>query len=243
LSEQKQIGSLFAALDNLITLHQREYDKMVNIKKALLEKMFPKNGRSVPEIRFAGFTDAWEQRRLGDLYQKRSEKNVNLQFGREDILSVAKMQPHESERIDASSDDYMKTYNVIRLNDIAFEGHTSKEFEYGRFVLNTYGKGIVSHVFDVYEPIVESDSSFIKEYIHYEPIMKQILVRSISSARMMNALRSKEFLQESLRLPALDEQRKIGSLFAALDNLITLHQRQLEKLQNMKKALLEKMFV
>jgi type I restriction enzyme S subunit len=166
-----------------------------------------------------------------------------LQFGREDILSVAKMQPYESGRIDVSSDEYMKTYNVIRLNDIAFEGHTSKEFEYGRFVLNDYGNGIVSHVFDVYEPLAEFDSSFIKEYIHYEPIMKQILVRSTSSARMMNALKSKEFLQESLCVPTFDEQTKIGSFFRHLDNLITLHQRELKKLQNMKKALLEKMFV
>jgi len=231
LNEQKKIGEFFVEIDRLITLHQRECDKLVNVKKAMLEKKFPKDGADKPEIRFAGFTDAWEQRKLEALYRKRSERNINLQFGREDILSVAKMRPYASERIDISSDDYMKTYNVIRLNDIAFEGHTSKEFEYGRFVLNDYGNGIVSHVFDVYEPIVEFDSSFIKEYIHYEPIMKQILVRSTSSARMMNALKLKEFLQESLRLPKLNEQRKIGKFFDSINDLITLHQRAPKKPQ------------
>jgi type I restriction enzyme S subunit len=198
--------------------------------------------KTKPEIRFAGFADAWEQRKLGEIFQKRSEKNIYLQFGREDILSVAKMRPFESERIDTSSDDYMKTYNVIRLNDIAFEGHTSKDFEYGRFVLNDYGNGIVSHVFDVYEPLEEFDSSFMKEYIHYEPIMKRILVRSTSSARMMNSLKSKEFLQELLYIPLLDEQHKIGEIFANLDHLITLHQREYDKTVNIKKAMLEKMF-
>jgi type I restriction enzyme S subunit len=242
VEEQTRIGQLFSNLDHLITLHQREYGKTVNIKRAMLEKMFPKDGADKPEIRFAGFTDAWEQRKLGELYQKRSEKNVNLQFSREDILSVAKMRPYESERIDASTDDYMKTYNVIRLNDIAFEGHTSNEFEYGRFVLNDYGNGIVSHVFDVYAPLQEFDSSFMKEYIHYEPIMKQILVRSTSSARMMNALKSNEFLQERLRLPSLGEQQRIGAFLDTISNLITLHQRELKKLQNIKKSLLEKMF-
>ena len=100
-----------------------------------------------PAIRFEGFTDAWEQRKFGDMYEKISEKN-DMSFGTESIISVANMYFKPDAKV--SDDDYLKTYNVMRLGDIAFEGNKSKNFAHGRFVENTIGNGIVSHVFDVF---------------------------------------------------------------------------------------------
>ncbi|WP_316079701.1 restriction endonuclease subunit S [Lacticaseibacillus paracasei] len=136
----------------------------------------------------------------------------------------------------------METYNIFRLGDIAFEGHKSKNFAYGRFVENTIGDGIVSHVFDVFRPISEYDLNYWKYFIHYEDIMGQKLRMSTTKATMMNNLVSKDFLKQSVLVPNLDEQQKIGTFFKQLDHLITLHQRKLAKLKELKKGYLQKLF-
>ena len=136
----------------------------------------------------------------------------------------------------------METYNIFRLGDIAFEGHKSKNFAYGRFVENTIGDGIVSHVFDVFRPISEYDLNYWKYFIHYEDIMGQKLRMSTTKATMMNNLVSKDFLKQSVLVPNLDEQQKIGTFFKQLDHLITLHQRKLAKLKELKQGYLQKLF-
>ena len=238
--EQKKIGQFFKSLDNLITLHQRKLDKLKNIKKALLEKMFPRNGENIPEVRFKGFSDDWEQRKFSELYAKVTEKN-DLSFGADKIISVANMYFKEDTK--ESSDDYMKTYNVMRLGDIAFEGNRNKNYAHGRFVENTIGDGIVSHVFDVFRPIVDYDLNYWKYYINNEIVMGRTMARCTKSSTMMTNLVANDFLKEAVLVPVLEEQKKIGQYFSKLDNLITLHQRKLDKLKNIKKALLEKMFV
>ena len=240
LEEQKKIGQYFSNLDNLITLHQRKLDKLKNIKKALLEKMFPRNGENIPEVRFKGFSDDWEQRKFSELYAKVTEKN-DLSFGADKIISVANMYFKEDTK--ESSDDYMKTYNVMRLGDIAFEGNRNKNYAHGRFVENTIGDGIVSHVFDVFRPIVDYDLNYWKYYINNEIVMGRTMARCTKSSTMMTNLVANDFLKEAVLVPVLEEQKKIGQYFSNLDNLITLHQRKLDKLKNIKKALLEKMFV
>lgn len=239
-AEQQQIGAFFSELDNLITLHQRKYDSLVNVKKAMLEKMFPKNGETVPEIRFKGFTDAWEQRKFGDLYSKVSEKN-DLSFGTDKIISVANM--YFKEDVKDSSEEYMRTYNIMRLGDIAFEGNKSKNYAHGRFVENTIGDGIVSHVFDVFRPIVDYDLFFWKYLINNEGVMGRIMTRCTKASTMMTNLVANDFLKEEIVVPSIDEQKEIGKYLDSLDHLITLHQRKLEKLKNIKKSCLEKMFV
>ncbi len=240
ISEQQKIGEFFFKLDNLITLHQRKLDKLKNIKKALLEKMFPRNGENIPEVRFKGFSDDWEQRKFSELYAKVTEKN-DLSFGADKIISVANMYFKEDTK--ESSDDYMKTYNVMRLGDIAFEGNRNKNYAHGRFVENTIGDGIVSHVFDVFRPIVDYDLNYWKYYINNEIVMGRTMARCTKSSTMMTNLVANDFLKEAVLVPVLEEQKKIGQYFSNLDNLITLHQRKLDKLKNIKKALLEKMFV
>ena len=238
--EQDWIAKFFKQLDTLITLHQRKYEKLVNIKKSMLDKMFPQNGASVPEIRFKGFTDPWEQRKLKELYFQLTERNADL-LPYQKTLSVATM----SFKTDGNgaADTSLANYKRLRTGDIAFEGHTSKEFRYGRFVLNDVGDGIMSPRFSALRPLHEMPINFWKYYIHYEPIMRKVLVNSTKAGTMMNELVINEFLQESILVPSVAEQQAIGRFFKQLDTLITLHQRKLEKLQNIKKSCLEKMFV
>ena len=198
-----------------------------------------KEKRRVPKLRFPGFTEDWEQRKFGEIYERASQKN-DLTYGIDKIISVANMYF----KIDATvgSEEYLKTYNVFKLGDIAFEGHTNKEYSYGRFVENTIGDGIVSHIFDVFTPRINLDINFWKDLIKYEPIMGPILRRCTKASRMMSNLTSKEFLEEKILCPTLEEQKLIGEFIVRIDKNITLHQRKLEHLNLKKKALLQKLF-
>ena len=168
---------------------------------------------------------AWEQRKFGELYRPTSEKN-DLSFGRDSIISVANM--HFSSEVYVTDDEYLRTYNIMRLGDIAFEGNRSGKFAHGRFVENDIGDGIVSHVFKVFRPIVDYDLSYWKYAIHNEATMKNALTRATKASTMMHELVSSDFLMQATFVPALEEQRQIGMLLASLDNLITLHQRKQE---------------
>ena len=240
LDEQSKIGKYLDDLDNLITLHQRKCEETKSLKKYMLQKMFPENGKCVPEIRFSGFSDDWEQRKFGDLYCKVSEKN-DLSFGSDKIISVANM--YFKEDVKDSSEEYMRTYNVMRLGDIAFEGNKSKNYAHGRFVENTIGDGIVSHVFDVFRPIAEYDLYFWKYLINNEDVMGRIMTRCTKASTMMTNLVTNDFLKEEIMVPSLDEQSKIGKYLDDLDNLITLHQHKCDELQKLKKFMLQNMFV
>ncbi|KAB6872799.1 restriction endonuclease subunit S, partial [Bifidobacterium longum] len=184
-------------------------------------------------------TDPWEQRKLGELYKEVSEKN-DLTYGRDRIISVAHM--YFNPVVYVTEDDYLKTYNVMRLGDIAFEGNRSKNFTHGRLVENTIGDGIVSHVFKVFRPIRPFDLMYWKYSINNEKAMKDVLTRSTKASTMMHELVAKDFLNEEIAVPSLEEQRQIGAFFDRLDSLITLHQRKYDKLCVLKKSMLDKMF-
>ena len=193
-----------------------------------------------PAIRFKGYSDTWEQRKFSELYEKVSRKN-DLTYGKDDIISVANMYFKADSYI--TDESYLLTYNIFELGDIAFEGNKSKNYAHGRFVENTIGNGIVSHVFDVFKPIMKPyDLQFWKYAINNEQLMGGILLRSTKASTMMTNLVANDFLQETFLVPAYPEQQKIGAFFQELDRLITLHQRKYEKLHNIKKSMLEKMF-
>jgi type I restriction enzyme S subunit len=196
--------------------------------------------RNIPRIRFQNHTVAWEQRKLGDLYERFNVKN-DLTYGTDKVISVANMYFKDDVRV--SDLDYLKTYNVFKVGDIAFEGNRSKRFAHGRFVENTIGDGIVSHVFVVFRPLVKMDLWFWKYAINNEDVMGPVLTRATKSSTMMTDLVVSDFLNETIRIPSLSEQNKIGQLFVQLDDLIALHQRKLEKLKQLKQALLQQMFV
>ena len=223
LEEQRKIGVYFESLDTLITLHQRKCEETKKLKKYMLQKLFPQNGQTVPEIRFVGFTDAWEQRKLGELYSILTERNTDLlPYNR--TLSVATM-TYKTDG-NGAADSSLANYKRLRIGDIAFEGHTSKEFRYGRFVLNDAGDGIMSPRFSALRPHTQMPTTFWKYYIHYEPIMRKVLVNSTKAGTMMNELVVDEFLKSSLYVPSKEEQACIGGYFTTLDHLITLHQRK-----------------
>ncbi len=240
IEEQRQIGEYFKIIDHIITLHQRKYEQLKMIKKIMLKKLFPENGVFVPEIRFWGHTETWEQRKFSEQYKKVSEKN-DLSFGSDKIISVANMYFRE----DASNSDesYMKTYNIMRLGDIAFEGNKSKNYAHGRFVENTIGDGLVSHVFDVFRPIAKYDLLFWKYLINNEGIMGRIMSRCTKASTMMTNLVADDFLKESILVPSLEEQHQIGKYLDEIDKFITLHQRKCEQLQKVKRYMLQNMFV
>lgn len=238
--ECAKIGSFFETIDQQITLAQRKYDKLLTFKKSMLEKLFPQNGAKEPEVRFAGFDGEWERRKLRDLYEPVTQKN-DLTYGINDNITVASMQYKTD--IKVTDVDYLRTYNVFLLGDIAFEGHQSKEFRYGRFVENDIGNGIVSHIFTVFRPKCEYDLSYWKYAINNEKLMRPILSCCTKASTMMNDLVAKDFLDSCIRVPTIDEQRKIGAFLKSLDELVSLYGAELEKLKNIKSALLEKMFV
>lgn len=193
-----------------------------------------------PKLRFSGFTDPWEQRKFESLFRKSRIKNIHLKYSESDILSVASMEPSANHR--HSSDEYMKSYNVIYINDIAFEGHTSKEFKFGRFVMNDRQDGIVSHVFDVFRPITKLSPKFIKYFIHDEAIMQKPLLFSTSNARMLNSLNVGELNNQILSIPSIKEQEKIGKIINVTEFLIAANQDKINQLKQLKKLLMQKIF-
>ena len=193
----------------------------------------------VPAIRFAGFTDPWEQRKLGELYEKNDERNT-FGLGAERTLSIATMTFNsEGNGADASS---LPNYKVIRVGDVAFEGHSNKSFAYGRFVVNAVADGIMSPRFSCLRPKNSYPVRFWKYYIHSEQVMREILVRATKSGTMMNELVIDDLFKQSIAVPQEAEQQAIGYFFSHLDTLITLHQRKYDKLVVFKKSMLEKMF-
>ena len=241
IEEQKKIGTLLSLLSKNITLHQCKLKKLNLAKKSLLQKLFPRNGSQIPGVRFKGFTDAWEQRKLGDLYKRVNERNDGT-LGRDKWISVAKMYFQDPDKVQSNNLD-TRTY-VMKKGDIAFEGHPNNEFKFGRFVLNDIGTGIISELFPIYRPITEYDLDFWKYAIQLERVMAPILAKSItSSGNSSNKLDHNHFLNKELLVPNIEEQKKIGTLLSLLSKNITLHQRKLERLQEVKKGLLQKMFV
>jgi type I restriction enzyme S subunit len=212
ITEQRVLGDYLEQLDHLITLHQRKYADLCSPSQVVFSLLF------------ATSTFSWEQRRFFELYERVSRKN-DLTYGRNDIISVANMYFKPDSYI--TDDSYLLTYNIFELGDIAFEGNKSKNYAHGRFVENTIGNGIVSHVFDVFKPIMNPyDLLFWKYAINNERLMGSVLLRSTKASTMMTNLVATDFLQESFLVPTYPEQQKIGAFFQQLDHLITLHQRK-----------------
>lgn len=164
----------------------------------------------------------WEQRELGELYQHNTERNEKL-IGYDKTISVATMSFKDNGN--GASESSLSTYKVLRVGDIAFEGHTNKQFRFGRFVVNDIGTGIMSPRFSTLRPSKEMSVDFWKQYIHSESVMRRVLVNSTKAGTMMNELVVPEFLNQTIMVPSETEQAVIGQYFTNLDNLITLHQR------------------
>ena len=240
IDEQQSISTYFQHLDALIQSTTKKIESLKQVKAASLLAMFPQEGETTPRVRFKGFEGEWEKVQFSELYEPSSIKNKT--FGADKIISVANMYFKPVSYI--SDEEYLKSYNVMNLGDIAFEGNKSKDYAHGRFVENTIGDGIVSHVFIVLKPISKQyDLQFWKYLINYERIMGPILLRSTKHSTMMTDLVVSDFLKESLLVPSYEEQIEIGKILSSLDRQITLHTQRLEKLKQIKAACLDNMFV
>lgn len=242
--EQKAIAQYLRNLDSLIQTTEKKIASLKQVKEASLQAMFPAEGETVPKVRFKGFEGEWELVKFSNLYEKVCEKN-DLSYGADKIISVANMHFLNTglKQTSISDEEYMRSYNIMKLGDIAFEGHKSKNFSYGRFVENTIGDGIVSHVFTVLRPINQYDIFFWKYYINNENTMRNVLRKCTKASTMMNDLVINDFLKETILIPSLKEQQRIGVYFNALDKQITTQTQRLEKLKQIKSACLDAMFV
>ncbi|MEK4508966.1 restriction endonuclease subunit S [Paenibacillus sp. FSL K6-2524] len=235
--EQERITVFFARLDKLITLHQRKYDKLVIIKKSMLEKMFPKDGSNIPEIRFSGFTDVWEQCRLGEYFDERTQRSSEGE-----LISVTMnsgvVKASDLGRYNNSSND-KSNYKRVEVGDIAYN---SMRMWQGASGYSPYS-GILSPAYTVVIPR-EGVYSLFFAYMFKKPEMKhKFTINSQGLTSDTWNLKFPLFSTIEIKAPGYDEQIKIAKFFENLENLITLHRLKLEKLINIKKAMLEKMFV
>jgi len=238
VDEEKKIVEYFMNIDNLITLHQKEYDKLLIIKKAMLEKMFPKEGMDVPEIRFNEFSEPWERRKLGEYFKERSESAPEGELLSVTINSGIK-KTSDLDRQDNSNEDKSK-YKKVCIGDIAYN---SMRMWQGASGYSPY-EGIVSPAYTVLIPNEKVDSKCVSYLFKSTDMIRMFRINS-------QGLTSDTW---NLKYPALSEiviplakdvgeQKKIAAYFSHLDNLIALKQHKIEKLKNIKAGCLEKMFV
>ena len=235
--EQAKIGRYFQCLDNLITLHQRKCEETKKLKKYMLQKMFPQNGKSVPEIRFAGFTEDWEQRKLGNVFKEYSEKNHTELSALTIIQGGGTVKREDSDRNLMYDESNLSNYKMVRKDDFivhlrSFEGGLEKSS------LN----GIISPAYHTFHSDV-ADSRFYYPYFRSHEFIKHKLVPHVYGIRDGRSIDIDGMKTIQIPYTSMDEQRKIGDYLEALDHLITLHQRKCEELKNMKKYMLQKMFV
>ena len=237
-NEQRRIGGFFDRLDSLITLHQRKYDKLCVLKKSMLDKMFPKGGSLYPEIRFAGFTDPWEQRKLGELFEESDERASDRE-----ILSVSVANgiypASESDR-ETNPGASLANYKIVHFGDVVYN---SMRMWQGAVDASRYD-GIVSPAYVVARPNSEVYARFFARLLRQPMLLKQYQQVSQGNSKDTQVLKFDDFASIGISMPASEnEQRRIGGFFDRLDSLITLHQRKLELLRNIKKSMLDKMFV
>lgn len=246
IEEQEKIASYFEKIDNLITLHQRKYDKLIIVKKSMLEKMFPKDGRNVPEIRFSGFTDPWEQRKLSEIADKVNEKNVNFavnetftnsaEYG---VISQRDFFDHDIFNL-----ENINGYYVVGEDDFVYNPRISATALVGPINRNKLGrKGVMSPLYTVFKTH-DIDSTFLEYFFKGNGWHSYMFFNGDTGARFDRfSIKNEVFFDMPIPYPKIEEQKSIGRCLENLDSLIMLHQRRLEKLRNIKSSCMKKMFV
>lgn len=230
-AEQDRIVAVFRNFDNLITLHQRKYDKLVNVKKSMLEKMFPREGKNIPEIRFSGFTETWEQRKVGELFIV-TRGYVLASTQTETVKTDEKPYPvYSSQTKDNGLMGYYKDFLYEDAITWTTDGANAGTVNYraGKFYCTNVCGVLLSNEVNANHMIAEALNNVAKGYVSY-----------VGNPKLMNTVMA----DIEIFIPSQAEEReRLSEFFANLDNLITLHQREVEKLKNIKKSCLEKMFV
>ena len=239
-NEQKKIGDFFRNLDNLITLHQRKNDKLVVIKKSMLEKMFTTNGQTKPELRFSGFTDDWEQRKLGEIiteYKETVDSECTLP-----ILTSSKTEGVilQEEHFGRKQQHDITGYNILPRNYCTYRNR-SDGVDFTFNINKCCDKGIISKFYPVFSG-KNSDVFFLSLVLNNsDEVVREIAYTFTGTGQKV--LSFLDLQKMKVRVPSYDEQKEIAAYFENLDHLITLHQRELEKLKKIKLSMLEKMFV
>ena len=240
IAEQRRIGAFFDRLDSLITLHQRKYDKLCVLKKSMLDKMFPKGGSLYPEIRFAGFTDPWEQRKLGELTESYSggtpaAGESEFYGGSIPFIRSAEIAAESTELFLTEKGYESSSARMVKPGDVlyALYGATSGEVAVSR------QKGAINQAILAILPRDDCDARYITAWLRKQ---KGYIVTTYLQGGQGN-LSGVIVKNLEVSIPSLPEQQKIGFMLSHLDSLITLHQRKLELLRNIKKSMLDKMFV
>lgn len=248
LKEQVAIGTFFKELDKLITLHQRKVDKLVIIKKSMLQKMFPNNGFNVPEIRFAGFTDAWEQRKLGEVgstYTGLSGKS-KVDFGHGEgryvtYMNVFTSAISSSKMVEPIEIDAKQ--NEVKVGDVFFttSSETPEEVGMSSVMLENWPNTYLNSFCFGYRPIEIFDNYYLAYMLRSDSVRENIVFLAQGISRYN--ISKNRVMEIEVPIPQMKEQRLIGDYFMNLDNLITLLQRKLGKLKNIKRSMLDKMFI
>lgn len=240
--EQQKIGQFFKQLDDTIALHQRELDSLKVMKKSLLNKMFPKNGESVPEIRFPGFTDAWEEHKLGDYiiqYSEKTKQNNQYPVFTSSRNGLFFQKDYYKGNQIASEDNI--GYNIVPRGYFTYR-HMSDDLVFKFNINDLADYGIVSTLY----PVFTTNEQLNSKYLQYQ-LNEGSEFRRFSLLQKQGGSRTYMYLNKLqnmiLNIPKLEEQQKIGSFFQQLDETIALHQRELDTLEEMKKTLLKEMFI
>ena len=239
-SEQVKIAEYFRSLDYLITLHQRELDEIKALKKCMLLKMFPKNGEKVPEIRFPGFTDSWEQRKLGDIiteYKETVDSDCTLP-----ILTSSKTEGVilQEEHFGRKQQHDITGYNILPRNYCTYRNR-SDGVDFTFNINKCCDKGIISKFYPVFSGR-NSDVYFLSLVLNNsEEVVREIAYTCTGTGQKV--LSFLDLQKMKVRVPNFDEQKEIAAYFDSLDNLITLQERKCKVLQKLKKCMLQKMFV
>ena len=248
VAEQQQIGSYFRNLDNLITLHQRKYDKLTKVKKAMLEKMFPENGSPYPEIRFKGFTDAWEQRKFSDIAETRRGLTYKPNSIVDNGVRVLRSSNINEDTFVFGNDDVFVDENAVNIpyiqnGDILITSANGSSRLVGKHAIirNLPDNSAVHGGFMLIAS--SSNPEFLNASMSSQWYSEFVSLYVAGGNGAIGNLNKNDLDTQIVLVPSVAEQQQIGSYFRNLDNLITLHQRKLEKLKNIKKACLEKMFV
>ena len=246
LDEQIKIGEYFDTLDHLITLHQHKCDEMKKMKKCMLQKMFPQNGKKVPEIRFEGFTNDWEQRKLNEIADRVSEKNKNNEFSEPFTNSAEQGIISQRDYFDREIviNENLNGYYIVRNDDFIYNPRISVTAPVGPINRNRLGRnGVMSPLYTVFRTH-DINNLYLEFYFKTTKWHRFMKLNGDSGARFDRfTISSTQFMEMPIPYPMLDEQIKIGEYFDTLDHLITLHQHKCDELQNLKKYMLQNMFV
>ena len=244
-AEQDKIAEYFSYLDNLITLHQRKCEETKKMKKYMLQKMFPQNGSKVPEIRFKGFTDDWEQRKLGEICSRIQGNDGRMELPTLTISAGNGWMKQEDRFSGNIAGKEQKNYTLLKKGELSYNHGNSKLAKYGTvFSLQTYEEALVPRVYHSFK-IENGNANFI-EYYFATKLPDRELGKLISSGARMDGLLNigyDDFMSISLLLPKTQEQNHIAGYFRIFDQLITLHQNKCEELKKIKKYMLQNMFV